>query len=169
MVLQPLLLALKGNPQVKYEKNQWYCLFLYFFLTTLDIIWPIFCSKITLNLILFAGFQWSTCLLGNSINIIILIEFPNKHTVTSFVIIKTLIWIQQFWKNSAKTSKNYYFLAQLVQNWGPHVPHPKQKTFFSEITKPDAKKLSEPFYFIKIPYVLAKLWMFFYTCVMLFC
>ena len=145
MVLQPLLLALKGNPQVKYEKNQWYCLFLYFFLTTLDIIWPKFCSKITLNLILFAGFQWSTCLLGNSINIIILIEFPNKHTGTSFVIIKTLIWIQQFWKNSAKTSKNYYFLAQL------------------------SAKLSEPFYFIKIPYVLAKLWMFFYTCVMLFC
>ena len=33
MVLQPLLLALKGNPQVKYEKKLMYCLFLYFFQT----------------------------------------------------------------------------------------------------------------------------------------
>ena len=45
----------------------------------------------------------------------------------------------------------------LVQNWGPHGPRPKQKHFFfSEIIKPDPK-LSKPFYFNKIPYVLAKL------------
>ena len=42
--------------------------------------------------------------------------------------------------------------------------HTQQKTFFfffSEITKPDYK-LSKPFRFNKIPYVLAELWMFFY-------
>ena len=44
-----------------------------------------------------------------------------------------------------------------MQNWGPHGPRPKQKTnFFSEIIKPDPK-LSKPFYFKKIPYVLAEL------------
>ena len=56
-----------------------------------------------------------------------------------------------------KTSKNYYFSAQLVQNWGPYGPRPKQKTiFFSEIIKTDPK-LSKTFYFNKIPYVLAEL------------
>ena len=45
-----------------------------------------------------------------------------------------------------------------MQKWGPHHgPCPKQKTiFFSEIIKPDPK-LSKPFYFNKIPYVLAEL------------
>ena len=44
-----------------------------------------------------------------------------------------------------------------MQNWGPDGPHPKQKTiFFSEIIKPDPK-LPNPFYFNKIPYVLAEL------------
>ena len=43
-----------------------------------------------------------------------------------------------------------------MQNWGPHGPHPKQKNFFSEIIKADPK-LSKPFYFNKIPYVLAEL------------
>ena len=43
-----------------------------------------------------------------------------------------------------------------MQNWGPHGPHPKQKTFFSEIIKADPK-LSKPFYFNRIPYVLAEL------------
>ena len=57
----------------------------------------------------------------------------------------------------AKTSKNYYFLDQLVEKWGPHGSHPKQKTiFFSEIIEPDPK-LSKPFHFNKIPYVLAEL------------
>ena len=42
-----------------------------------------------------------------------------------------------------------------MQKWGPHGPHPKQKAFFSEITKPDPK-LSKP-YFNKISYVLTEL------------
>ena len=71
--------------------------------------------------------------------------------------IKKFDWNPVVLKNFAKTSKNYYFSAQLVQNWGPHGPRPKQKTiFFSEIIKPDPK-LSKPFYFNKIPYVLAEL------------
>ena len=43
-----------------------------------------------------------------------------------------------------------------MKKWGPHGPCPKQKTIFSEITKTDSK-LSKPFYFNKIPYVLAEL------------
>ena len=43
-----------------------------------------------------------------------------------------------------------------MQNLGPHGPSPKQKIFFSKISKPDPK-LSKPFYFNKIPYVLAEL------------
>ena len=68
-------------------------------------------------------------MLGNSINI------------------KNFIWNPVILKKIAKTSKNYYFWTQLMQNWGPHGPHPKQKTvfFFSEIIKPDPK-LSKTFY-----------------------
>ena len=43
-----------------------------------------------------------------------------------------------------------------MQKWGPHGPRPKQKVIFLEITEPDPK-LSKPFYFNKIPYVLAEL------------
>ena len=75
--------------------------------------------------------------------------------------LKNLIEIQWFRKKFSKTSKNNYFSAQPEQKWGPHGPHPKQKTFFSEITKPDPK-LSKPFYFNKIPNV-------FLYCVILFC
>ena len=66
-------------------------------------------------------------------------------------------------KSFAKTSKNYYFSAQIVQTWGPHGPRSKQKNnfFFPEIIKPDPK-LPKTFYFNKIPYVLAVLRMFFY-------
>ena len=51
MVLQPLLDALKGNPQAKYEKspNDIACFFTFF--TTLDIIWPNICPKTTPDLI----------------------------------------------------------------------------------------------------------------------
>ena len=48
-----------------------------------------------------------------------------------------------------------------MQKRGAHVPHTQQKTFFSEITKPDYK-LSKPFRFNKIPCVLAELWLLFY-------
>ena len=44
-----------------------------------------------------------------------------------------------------------------MQKWGHHGPRPNQKTiFFSEIITPDPK-LSKPFDFNKIPYVLAEL------------
>ena len=44
-----------------------------------------------------------------------------------------------------------------MQKWGQHAPHPNQKTiFFSDIITPDPK-LSKPFYFNKLPYVLAEL------------
>ena len=75
----------------------------FIFFTTLDIIWPKSCPKTTPNLIFFAGFQWS--MLGNSINF------------------KNFDWNPVV----LKTSKNYYFLAQLVQNWSHHGPRPKQK------------------------------------------
>ena len=49
--------------------------------------------------------------------------------------------------------QNQPFLAETEM----HGPHPKQKTkCFSEITKPDPK-LSKPFHFNKISYVLAVL------------
>ena len=118
------------------KKTKWYCLFLYFF-TILDIIWPKFCPKTTPDWIFFL-----VC---------------NEVCWEIQLIIKTLIEIQYFWKILAKTSKNYYFLFQLAQKWGPHGPYPKQKTFFFffffwERTKADPK-LSKPFYFNKISYV----------------
>ena len=43
-----------------------------------------------------------------------------------------------------------------MQKWGLHGPRPKQKTIFlNKITEQDPK-LSKPFYFNKIPYVLAE-------------
>ena len=61
-----------------------------------------------------------------------------------------------------KPLKITIFLAQLLQKWGPHRLHPKQKTvFYVEITELD-HKLSKTFYFIKISYVFGELWMFFY-------
>ena len=79
---------------------------------------------------------------------------PQDHTKLDF-----FFWFPMMY---VKTSKNYDFLAQLVQKWGPHGPRPKQKTIFlSEIIKPDSK-LPKTFYLNKIPYVLAELWMFFY-------
>ena len=91
------------------KKTKWYCLFLYFF-TILDIIWPKFCPKTTPDWIFFL--------------------VRNEVCWEIQLIIKTLIEIQYFWKILAKTSKNYYFLFQLAQKWGPHGPYPKQKTFF---------------------------------------
>ena len=60
-------------------------------------------------------------------------------------------------KKICQNLKNYHFLAQLVQKWGPHEPHPKEKYFFAEITKTRSYKLSKTFYIIKISYVLAEL------------
>ena len=49
-------------------------------------------------------------------------------------------WNPAVLKKIAKTSKNYNFLVQLVQKWGSHEPHSKQKAIFSsEITKTDQK------------------------------
>ena len=80
-------------------------------------------------------------MLGNSINI------------------KNFNWNPVVLKKFAKTSKNYHFLAQLVQKNSCHGPHPKVKNiffFFSEIIKPN-HKLSKTFYFNKISYVLTEL------------
>ena len=135
------------SPSNIWKKHNGIAYFFTFF-TTLDIIWSKFCPKTTPDLIFFAGFQW--IMLGIQL------------------ILKTLIEIQWFWKYFAKTSKNYYFLAQIVQKWGPHGPRPKQKTiFFSEITKPDPK-LSKTFYFNKMSCFGWVMNVFPY-CVMLFC
>ena len=56
VVLQPLLIALKGIPQVKYEKNPNDIACLFTFLTTLDTIWPKFGPKTTPDLIFFCWF-----------------------------------------------------------------------------------------------------------------
>ena len=74
--------------------------------------------------------------------------------------------IQLFWKKKkkkkGKTSKKLLFWAQFAQKSGHYGPRPKWKTiFWAEITKAD-RQLSETFYFIKISYVLARLWIFFY-------
>ena len=63
-------------------------------------------------------------------------------------------------------------IAIFGPNWhkkgGQYGPHPKQtKNFFSEMTKAD-HLLFKTFYFIKISYLLAELWMFFYFVVMFF-
>ena len=39
-------------------------------------------------------------------------------------------WNPVVLKKIAKTPKNQHFLAQLVQKWGPHGPHPKGKNIF---------------------------------------
>ena len=44
--------------------------------------------------------------------------------------IKNFNWNAVVVKKMSKTSKNYYYSAQLVQKWGPHGPRPKQKSFF---------------------------------------
>ena len=55
MVLQPLLFTLEAILQVKYEENLMMPVSLFFF-TTLDLIWPKFCSKITRTFELFRWF-----------------------------------------------------------------------------------------------------------------
>ena len=51
MVLQPLLFALKGIPQVKYEKKLMILPVSLLFSQHCDIIWPKFCPKTTFDLI----------------------------------------------------------------------------------------------------------------------
>ena len=54
------------------------------------------------------------------------------------------------------------FGTQFALQSGQHGPCPKWKTIFlTEITKAD-HQLSETFYFVKISYILAELWIFFY-------
>ena len=61
-----------------------------------------------------------------------------------------------------KPLKITIFWPNLYKNGVPmgHTQN-KKRFFFAEITKPD-HKLSKTFYFIKISYVLAELWIFFY-------
>ena len=118
------------------------------FFTTLDLIWPKFWPKITPILLgFFAGFQWN--MLGDSISI-------NNFNCNPVVLIFFF----------AKTSK--IFGPNLRKKRSQYGSHPKQKHFFAEMIKTD-HKISKTFYFIKILYVLAELWMFFYLVVMFFC
>ena len=66
MVLQPLLLALKGNSQVKYEKNLMILPVSSLFFNIEHNLAQILSQDHT-QIAFFAGFQWS--MLGNSINI----------------------------------------------------------------------------------------------------
>ena len=66
MVLQSLLFALKGIPQVKYQKTIMIMMVSLLF-SQQDQFWPKICPKTTPTLIFFAGFQSS--MLGNSINV----------------------------------------------------------------------------------------------------
>ena len=62
-----------------------------------------------------------------------------------------------------KTSKKLLFWAQFAQKKRSlsAMPKMKNKFFLADIRKAD-HQLSETFYFIKISYVLAELWTFFY-------
>ena len=89
-------------------------------------------------------------------------KFCLKTTPTLIFFASFLVNYSVVLKKFAKTSKNYHFLAQLVQKWGPMGSTQNRKHFFfSEIMKPD-HKLSSTFYFIIISSVLAELLMFFY-------
>ena len=98
------------------------CFFTFF--TTLDVIWPKLCPKTTPSLVFFAGFQWN--MLVDSINI------------------NNFNWNPLVPKKFAKSSKNYHFLAQLVQKWSLRGPQPQQNIFFCRNNKPDSK-LSKTF------------------------
>ena len=56
MFAKPLFFALKGIPNVKYEKKAIDNNHFFAFFTTLGLIWPKFCPKATSTLIFFAWF-----------------------------------------------------------------------------------------------------------------
>ena len=56
MFVKPLFFALKGIPNVKYEKKAIDNNHFFTFFTTLGLIWPKFCPKTTPTLIFFAWF-----------------------------------------------------------------------------------------------------------------
>ena len=56
MFVKPLLFALKGIPNVKYEKKAIDNNHFFTFFTTLGLIWPKFCPKARPTLIFFAWF-----------------------------------------------------------------------------------------------------------------
>ena len=56
MFVKPLFFALKGIPNVKYEKKAIDNNHFFTFFTTLGLIWPKFCHKATPILIFFAWF-----------------------------------------------------------------------------------------------------------------
>ena len=110
------------------------CFFTFF--TTLDIIWPTNFSPRPHPI-------WFFLLVCNSINT------------------KKFNWNPAVLKKIAKTSS--YFWPNLCAKMGSPWAMPKTKNnFFFKIIKPD--QLSKTFYFNKISYVLAELWMFFYYC-----
>ena len=142
MFVQLLLLALKGIPNIKYEKKTIDNTHFFTFFTTLHIIWPKFCPKITPTLIFFCWFQMKCQ--GMQLMLI---------TNWNPIVLK---------KKLLKPLKITNFQPNLCKNGVPMGHAQKTKSnFFAEVTKPD-HTLSKTFYFIKISYVLAKLCMFFY-------
>ena len=118
----------------------------------------------------FAGFQWN--MLGNLINIknfiVLYLYLYGPFLWMGFKFLKaTATSRRQFTSLSSekfllKPPKITIFQPNLCKKGVPKA-HPKKtkNNFFSEIAKPDCK-LSRPFYFNKISYVLAESWMFFY-------
>ena len=126
VILQPLLLALKGNPWIKYEKkpNDIDCFFTFF--TTLDIIWPKFYPKTTRSLTFFS-------------------LFPIKY-VRDSISIKNFNWNPVVQKILLKLEKITIFWLSLCKTGVPMGHAQNKKQFFSKITKPDPK-FSKHFYF----------------------
>ena len=150
MFVQPLLLALKCISHAKYEKNLLIMPVLLLFLHNIRPNLPQILSKDHTHFVFFAGFQWN--MLGDSINTN---NFNCNPVVLKFFLLKPL--------------KIAIFGPNLCKKRGQYGPHPKQTIFFfSEMTKAD-HKLCKTFHFIKISYVLAELWIFFYFVVMFFC
>ena len=146
MVLQPLLFALKGIHQVKYEKILMVMGVSLLFHNIGPNLAPNFVPRP--NQIWFlAGFQLN--MIGNSINI--------KNFYWNPLVLK---------KNLLKPLKNTSFWPTCAKKGSPWTT-PKTNNFFSAVAKPD-HKLSKTFYFNKISYVLAELSMFFYFIMFFF-
>ena len=144
MVLQPLLIALKGILQVKYEiKTNDDACFITFF-TTLDLVWPKFCPNTTPTLRFFTGFQWN--MLENSIN--------NK----------SFNWNPVYSSETflLKPLNITIFQPNLCKKRGSPWAMPKTENIFLEITKP-AHELSKPFYLNKMFWLSYKCFTYYFV------
>ena len=86
---------------------------------------------------------------------------PREQNYAAWLVKKKLLKPQKSSeKNLLKPLKITIFQPNLWKTGSP-MGHAQNIFFLSKITNPDPK-LSEPFYFNKVLYVLAELWMFFY-------